>query len=307
MEWSSWKQSIILFFLVVFQLAGAFSVPQAGTLYKHHSNTSRMQPESNHDWSTLSFSRAGTGDLTFFTIVAIFMQHEAVSALAYVAPKGVDTFVLATTIVFGAFILVWAGSNNKHRVDSEKQTTTVTSWESHMQSGRVQTSNLCCGIHPVSFLVQTQFSFTPQNASQMCFVTQRRFWMVKDSYLKGSYSNVSFFQSGVQEKYHKNSLAQANIYWQDLYFQVPTCSDKSAYLHSTLQVHKQPDGEEDLRYELLPEAEIWPSGCWLCVQDYVFLNLTVLSTGSACSFQSHLIHEQFISNFSWANNLPGPY
>lgn len=41
------------------------------------------------------------------------MQHEAISALAYVAPKGVDTFVLATTIVFGAFILVWAGSNQQ--------------------------------------------------------------------------------------------------------------------------------------------------------------------------------------------------
>lgn len=41
------------------------------------------------------------------------MQHEAVSALAYVAPKGVDTLVLATTVVFGAFILVWAGSKRQ--------------------------------------------------------------------------------------------------------------------------------------------------------------------------------------------------
>jgi len=44
--------------------------------------------------------------------MVIFMQLEAISALAYIAPKGVDTFVLAATIVFGAFILIWARATN---------------------------------------------------------------------------------------------------------------------------------------------------------------------------------------------------
>lgn len=57
--------------------------------------------------------KGGSGDITFFTVMAVFMQHKAISALAHIAPKGVDTFVLATTIVFGAFILVWAGSNQQ--------------------------------------------------------------------------------------------------------------------------------------------------------------------------------------------------
>lgn len=43
---------------------------------------------------------------SFFTVMVIFMQLEAISALAHIAPKGVDTFVLAATIVFGAFILI---------------------------------------------------------------------------------------------------------------------------------------------------------------------------------------------------------
>lgn len=45
-----------------------------------------------------------------------------------------------------------------------------------------------------------------------------------------------------------------------------------------------------------------------CVfKDYAFLNLTVLTIGAAPDFQSNLIYEQFISNFSWVHALPGPH
>lgn len=61
----------------------------------------------------LGFPKGRNRDFTFFTVMAIFMQYEAISALAHIAPKGVDTFVLATSIVFGALVLVWAGSNQQ--------------------------------------------------------------------------------------------------------------------------------------------------------------------------------------------------
>lgn len=147
------------FYLIVFQLTGTFSVPESGMWYKHGT------PGMEASWSKLCskcFLRAGSEELTFFTVMAIFMQHEPISALACVATKGVDTFMLATTIVFGAFVLVWAGSN---------QQALSWQWETHNHSCQqgvpypdwqipVQTSNLCCWISPVSFSAQIQLSST---------------------------------------------------------------------------------------------------------------------------------------------------
>lgn len=83
---------------------------------------------------------------------------------------------------------------------------------------------------------------------------------------------------------------------------------KPPSLSISVRKHKHTDGKEDLMYELLPKAEIYPSGCsLLCVQDCAFLNLTVLSKGTAHGFQYNLIYEQFISNFGGANTLSGPH
>lgn len=58
------------------------------------------------DWD-----QAGRGVSTFFAVVPVFVQHEAAPALAAVAPEGVDTLVLAATVLLGALVLVWEGDN----------------------------------------------------------------------------------------------------------------------------------------------------------------------------------------------------
>lgn len=125
----------------------------------------------------------GRGEyFTFFTVMAIFMQHEAISALAHIAPKSVDTFVLAATIVFGAFILVWAGSNQQTQ-----------SWQWHRlpQSPaespipRLADSNanlqLYCWISPVSFLAQILFSSTASHPikciTNLCYFVIWLYWL----------------------------------------------------------------------------------------------------------------------------------
>lgn len=136
-------------------------MPLPGVLYKLPSSTGQEAPWTKPCLKNLGFPEGRTGDFTFFTVMAVFMQHEAISALAHIAPKGVDTFVLATTIVFGAFVLVWAGSNQQ-TLSWQGYRLPQSPAESPIPRLAHSSANLqlYCWISPAIFLAQILFSST---------------------------------------------------------------------------------------------------------------------------------------------------
>lgn len=56
-------------------------------------------------WVSVSVRRWPIG--TFFAVVFVLVQHKATAALTAVAPEGVDTLMLAASILLRALVFVW--------------------------------------------------------------------------------------------------------------------------------------------------------------------------------------------------------